>query len=170
MTVRIDRTLRRAVLGDEELAVGVLLACEPAHLPWIIAREVGLKPYPEPELREPVTLTLEQIASIQRVIDAGEQENVPSPLSGEHAAAVVALLRDRNAAWRITVTTTNEDGEAATRSVAALDGGPHGLYLTEAVDTSDGAQAVRLHPARAQAGVESLLALFDVAIPEEAPA
>ena len=252
MTVRIDRTLRRAVLGDEALAVGALLACEPGHealgrpnaqaaraalqaagaledgrpigwlqdllevvarpdsrarvevrtaaelvvtavawgvgergvlglladggtelsaldpihLPWVIAREVGLRPYPEPALTEAVTLTLEQIASIQRLLDQDDEEGACAVVDGAGGASAVALLRDRNFSWRVTVTTTGADGEATTRSVAALDGGPHGLFLTEAVAAGDGPPAVRLNPADAESGVAALLALFEVATAE----
>jgi len=155
----------RCVLGLLAEGGTELSALEPLHLPWVIAREVALRNYPQPVPGGPLALGVEQIALAQRALEAGDEEKAASAL-GEHAAAL-PLLRDRNSSWRVTVTSGSEEGETSTRSVAALDGGPHGLFLTEAVDLDDGSPGVRLHPSDTDSAVEALLALFE---PESAPA
>lgn len=246
MTVRVDSTLGRAVLGDAELAVGCLLAVEPdheslagpgarearaaleaggalsegrpvawlagllevvarpalratvemhsdgqlavtaaawgagertvlglladggtelsaleaLHLPWVLAREVGLGPRPEPVLEEPLILTVAAIEAAERALGAGREDEALAALGGVgRAETVLALLRDRRSSWRVTVGFASEDGET-TRSTAALDAGSHGLFLTEAIDL-DGAPAVGLHPAGSEDAVDALLGLFD---------
>ena len=63
--------------------------------------------------------------------------------------------------------TSNEAGhEANTRSLAALDAGPHGLFTTEAVALDDGSPGVRLQPTETDAAVDALVSLFD---PQHAP-
>lgn len=157
----------RCVLGLLVDGGTELSALEPLHLPWIVAREVALRPYPEPDLSEPLTLGVEEIESAQDALDADDEERAAAAL-GEPAAKTLPLLRDRNCSWRVTVTSTGQDGEATTRSLAAVDGGPHGLFLTEAVDLDDGSPGVRLQPANAEDGVDALLALFEPASPAPA--
>lgn len=98
----------RLVLGQVADGGTELSALEPVHLPWIVAREVALRPYPEPRCNEPITVGVKQIEAAQ----------------------------------------------------LALDAGPHGLYLTEAVELQDASPAVRFEPANSEIAVEALLALF----------
>lgn len=149
----------RLVLGQVADGGTELSALEPVHLPWIVAREVALRPYPEPRCNEPITVGVKQIEAAQLALDTGDAQRAAAAL-GDVAAEALPLLRDRNSSWRVTASFADDGGETVTRSLAALDAGPHGLYLTEAVELQDGSPAVRLEPANAEIVVEALLALF----------
>ena len=141
-----------------------LSALEPLHLPWIVTREVGLRDYPQPEPSDPLTVGVKEIERAERALHAGDEEEAASAL-GEHADAL-PLLRDRICSWRFSLTSNEAGHEANTRSLAALDAGPHGLFTTEAVALDDGSPGVRLQPTETDAAVDALVSLFD---PQHAP-
>ena len=142
--------------GDIELA-----PIEPGLIPWAVARAVGLGPRQTPEgpaLQAPA----EALGAATLAIGEGDADGAREALTVLEPAAVerlLALLRERRVSWRATSTWKGHDGAPRLSSVAVLDAGSEGLWLSrhegESPDT-----IVHLEPAAPSAVWDRVVALM----------
>jgi hypothetical protein len=147
-----------AVVGDGEIE---LAPVEPSLLPWAIARSVGLGPR-EQVHEAPIAVPAEVLGRAADAVAAGDADAAAAALEGcapEVAETLLAVLRERRSSWTATSAWMGEDGEQRVSSVAVLDGGAEGLWLSrhegEAPDT-----VVHLDPVAPSVVWERIVALM----------
>lgn len=105
-----------------------LTPIEPGLIPWAVARAVGLGPRDKPDspaLRAPAQVLG---AAAERLAD-GEAAEALAELEPEVRERLLAVLRERRLSWRATSAWSDEE-EQHVASVAVLDAGVEGLWLT----------------------------------------
>jgi hypothetical protein len=142
-----------AVWGSDVRGGGIeLRPLEPALLPWEIMSAVGLGPRArapiDTTLRAPVT-TFE---GVEKLLGADDREAAEALLGATtqfdeaERSAFIGLMIGRRSSWRASSIWTDVSGPR-TDSVAVVDGGDSGLWLTTH-ETSDGVEPVMsLQPA-----------------------
>lgn len=134
-----------------------LAPIEPGVMPWAVARAVGLGPRDLPA-GGPLRLPAEALGrAANRLADrdeagAGEALAELEPADRER---LLALLRERRISWRASSAWTGQDGERRLASVAVLDAGVQGLWLTRHEDT-----IVNLDPVRPSAVWDRVVGLM----------
>jgi hypothetical protein len=147
-----------AVAGDGQVELAPI---EPSLIPWAIARAVGLGPREQPA-RGPVVIPAEPLGIANERLAAGDGEGAAAALetlSGEDRDALLALLRERRISWRASSVWTGADGEPRVGSVAVLDAGVEGLWLTRH-DGEEPDTIVHLEPVPPSAVWDRLTALM----------
>ena len=131
-----------AVCADGQIE---LSAVEPSLLPWAIARAVGLGPRERAAVARSLTIEADAFggAAVRAATapqDADALLRDGTRLDAAERAAVLAALVGRRSSWRATSVWTDARGERRLSSVAVLDGGEGGLWLTG--HEGEGADAV----------------------------
>jgi EspG family len=140
MFVGVDTRVEQAWATEREGVMGTVAAdgqielspVEPALLPWAIAREVGLGPRRMPE-RGAIAVPAEALGlAADRLAerDRDGAESALADLDGESAETLLALLTERRLSWRASSAWTELGGDRRVESVAVLDAGVEGLWLT----------------------------------------
>ena len=142
---------------------------EPSLVPWAVATAVGLGPRPEPELgrtlelhASALQLALDRLAE-QDVGSAGRELELATDLDEVERSLLCAILLQRRLSWRAFSTS----GESLVASVAVIDGGEGGLWLSEHVDPESADPVVRLEPTTSGAVWERIVALVPVSVPSD---
>ena len=109
-----------------------LTPVEPVLVAWEILRIVGLGARPQPSQREPLRVPA---AALQAAIDrlmAGDDSGAEAALAavGGDAARLLELLRARRSSWRATSTWVDPEAGEQIASVAVVDGGESGVWLS----------------------------------------
>jgi EspG family len=131
---------------------------EPGLIPWAIARAVGLGPRAQPDgppLRVPAVLLG---AAAEQLADGGAAAALEE-LDPDERERLLALLRERRLSWRASSVWSDRPDSQRISSVAVLDAGVEGLWLTrhegEPPDT-----VVHLEPAAPSAVWDRVVALM----------
>jgi hypothetical protein len=143
-----------AVAGDGRIE---LTPVEPTLIPWAVARAVGLGPRERPE-GGPIAVPAEALGSAAERLATGDREAAEaavSALDGADAERLVRLLAERRLSWRATSAWTDAGGERRLESVAVLDAGVEGLWLTRHDD--DTAHLEPVPPSVVWARIEALM-------------
>jgi hypothetical protein len=118
-----------AVVGDGQIE---LTPVEPSLLPWAISRSVGLGPRERPH-DTPLQVGAEALGRAAEAIAAGDRDAAAAALEGcepRVREVLLAVLSERRVSWTASSAWTGTDGEQRVQSVAVLDGGAEGLWLT----------------------------------------
>ena len=105
---------------------------EPSLLPWAIARSVGLGPR-EQTHEAPLAVPAEALGRRRRGGRRARPEAAAAALEGcgpRVSETLSAVLRERRSSWTATSAWMGEDGEQRVSSVAVVDGGAEGLWLS----------------------------------------
>jgi hypothetical protein len=155
-------TEREGVLGAVTREGRIeLTPVEPSLLPWAIARAVGLGPREHGE-REPISVPAEVLGLAAEALWSGDGEAAAAAVADCEPAAgarLLELLRERRLSWTATSKWTDEGGEEHLTSVAVVDGGAEGLWLSSHEGEPPDA-VVRLEPVRPSAVWERVVALM----------
>jgi hypothetical protein len=126
-------TEREGVLGEVTRDGRIeLTPVEPSLLPWAIARSVGLGPRAMVH-SEPIVVGAEALGAAADAVASGDEAGARAALDGcePHVVATLPkLLAERRLSWTATSTWTGSDGEQRLTSVAVVDGGVEGLWLS----------------------------------------
>ncbi len=109
-----------------------LTPVEPSLLPWAIARSVGLGPR-EQRHEAPIAVPAAALGRAAEAVAAHDAGAAAAALEGCGAGVsdtLLTVLRERRSSWTATSAWTGEDGEQHVSSVAVLDGGAEGLWLS----------------------------------------
>jgi hypothetical protein len=112
------------VAGDGQIELSPV---EPTLIPWAVARAVGLGPRELPG-GGPLTVPAEELGTAAELLAAGDREGAATALGGFEG--VLEVLTERRLSWRASSAWTAGDGERHLESVAVLDAGAAGLWLT----------------------------------------
>ena len=118
-----------AVAADGQVELAPI---EPSLIPWAISRAVGLGPREQPA-RGPLAVAAEPLGTASERLAAGDREGAAAALeafAAEDRDALLAVLRERRISSRASSVWTGADGEQRVGSVAVLDAGVEGLWLT----------------------------------------
>jgi len=147
-----------SVASDGQLELAPI---EPGLIPWAVARAVGLGPRETPE-GPALAVTAEALGTAVGEVaegDAERSQEALAELDPEARERLLALLRGRRVSWRATSTWTGQDGVQRLTSVAVLDAGAEGLWLShhegETPDT-----IVHLEPAAPSAVWDRVIGLM----------
>jgi EspG family len=122
-------TEREGVLGTVAADGQIeLTPVEPALIPWAVARAVGLGPRELPG-GGPLSVPAETLGTAAELLAAGDREGAATAL-GDSSERVLELLTERRLSWRASSAWTGPDGERHLESVAVLDAGAAGLWLS----------------------------------------
>jgi hypothetical protein len=126
-------TEREGVLGVVTADGRVeLTPVEPSLLPWAIARAVGLGPRERPHEDE-LVVEAEALGLAAEALAAGDEDAAAAALASFDPGVrevLPAVLRERRLSWTATSSWAAADGEPRLSSVAVLDAGAEGLWLT----------------------------------------
>lgn len=135
-----------------------LTPVEPGLIPWAVARAVGLGPRERPD-GPPLSVPAELLGAAAEQLAEGDVAAAAAELEPETRERLLALLRERRISWRATSVWSDLEGERHVSSVAVLDAGVEGLWLTrhegEPPDT-----IVHLEPAAPSTVWDRVLALM----------
>ena len=109
-----------------------LTPLEPSLIPWAVAHAVGLGPRDRPAGRE-IAVPAQALGSATELLATGDPDGAAGALAAldpDDRATLLALLRERRLSWRASSAWTEQDGTRQARSVAVLDAGIEGLWLT----------------------------------------
>lgn len=151
-----------------------LSALEPALLAWEVARRVGLGARPAAaggELRLPASVLDAAFAALAAGDPGGADAalGAGTALDGDERARFLALLAARRSSWRASAVWTAEGGVPVEGSIAVVDGGDSGLWLSEHEPGPDGEPVVRLVPTTPGAVWERVTGLLPPMPPEGPP-
>lgn len=142
--------------GDIELT-----PVEPSLLPWAVSRAVGLGPRDCPH-EEPIAIGAEPFGRAAEAIarhDGDAAEAALEDLDPQERDTLLGVLRERRLSWTATSAWTGMDGEQRVQSVAVLDAGVEGLWLSRH-EGEPPATTVHLEPVRPSVVWERIAALM----------
>jgi EspG family len=134
-----------------------LTPIEPGVMPWAVARAAGLGPRDLPA-GSPLRVPAEALGTAGNRLAERDQagaEEALAELEPTDRDRLLALLRERRISWRATSAWTGQDGEQRLTSVAVLDAGVEGLWLTRHED-----EIVILEPVRPSAVWDRVIGLM----------
>lgn len=143
----------------------LLRSVEPRLVPLRMADVVGIGARPTPPASRPLDIPGPALRAAWDAAGRGDQAATeralePAPgLDATERTAVADLLAHRRLSWRVSVTYNTDDGSARRRGLAAVDGGPAGMWETAPLDPADPAAGVRLTPRGSSELWRRLLAL-----------
>ena len=142
--------------GDIELT-----PVEPSLIPWAVSRAVGLGPRERPH-DEPIAVAAEPFGQAAEALARGDLPAAEAALEvcdPDDRSTLLALLRERRLSWTATSAWTGMDGEPRVQSVAVLDAGVEGLWLTRH-EGEPPATTVHLEPVRPSVVWDRIVALM----------
>jgi hypothetical protein len=142
---------------------------EPSLVPWAVAKAVGLGPRAESdfegtlELRaSALQLALDRLAEMDGDSAARELE-LATDLEEIERKLLCSVLLERRLSWRAFSTS----GDSLVASVAVIDGGESGLWLSEHLDPESADPLVVLTPTTSGDVWERIVALVPVPVPSD---
>ena len=153
-------TEREGVLGAVTREGDIeLTPVEPSLLPWAVSRAVGLGPRECPH-EEPIDVGAEPFGQAAEAVARRDDDAAEAALEAcEASATLLGVLRERRLSWTATSAWTGIDGEQRVQSVAVLDAGAEGLWLTRH-EGEPPAATVHLEPVRPSVVWERIVALM----------
>jgi hypothetical protein len=150
-------TEREGVWGTVAANSQVELApIEPTLIPWAISRAVGLGPREKPD-HGPYAVRAQALGEASERLALGDRDGALAALEGQ--AGLVDVLAERRISWRASSVWPGTDGEPRVGSVAVLDAGIEGLWLTRHEGTEPDT-IVHLEPAAPSAVWDRVTALM----------